>query len=154
MSLDVVRDDREKKPYSFDSVPVNFTVSTARLETGDYTVAGFEDVFAIERKSIPDLIQSVTWGRKNFEAEIQRAQSFAEWAIIIEGVPSDVNKYIQKARRRYGAKVHPNQVHGTVNGWNKHKGANFIWAGSREEAEIMTYEKLDRWYGKFYSIHI
>jgi DNA excision repair protein ERCC-4 len=154
MTFEVVCDDREKKPWSFDAIPAAFPVSSARLETGDYTVSGFEDVFAVERKSIPDLIQSVTWGRDNFEAEIARAQDFAEWAIIIEGLPSDVNKYIEKARRRYGAKVHPNQVHGTVNSWNQHRGANFIYAGSREEAERLTYQKLREWQDRHAHVHL
>lgn len=146
----VVIDDREKLPYRFRELPT----TVARLETGDYTVDGFEDVFAIERKSIPDLVQSVTHGRKNFEAEILRAQSLSEWAIVIEGTPEDVTAFINDAKRLYGAKVHPNQVLGTVRSWNQYKGANFIWAGSRNDAKCLVYDSLFKWYLQYADLQL
>jgi ERCC4-type nuclease len=152
MSFIVAVDDREKLPYSFDATGPDFQVDVQHLKTGDYTIAGFEDVFAVERKSIPDLVQSVTWGRKNFEAEIGRAQDMADWAIVIEGSPGDVSKYIE-AQRRYGAKVHPNSVLGTVRSWNDYKNANFEWCGSREAAQARTYELLRKWYMKHHHLY-
>jgi ERCC4-type nuclease len=57
--MTIVVDTREQTPLPFpDGVAVVDT-----LKQGDYSFRGAEDIFAIERKSIPDLVQSLMQGR-------------------------------------------------------------------------------------------
>ena len=49
MDFRIVIDSREKEPYTFAC-----EVQKAKLEAGDYSVQGFEQHVAVERKSLPD----------------------------------------------------------------------------------------------------
>jgi len=54
------------------------------LAYGDYSVAGLEHLIAIERKSLPDLLGSLTHGRERFEAELKRARSLHKFFVVVE----------------------------------------------------------------------
>lgn len=150
MEQTILVDDREKKPYSFPGMEVE----QARLNVGDYTIKGFEDVFAVERKSLNDLTRSVGTDRTRFEDEIKRAQDLDNFTVVIESSVSDVYA------RRYYSKIHPNAVFGTVKKWPwKYGTLEFVWAGEtpegeptipmgqcREAAKQETLRLLDRWY--------
>jgi len=49
----LIVDSREKRPL-FGDVPDGLSVGTGTLHHGDYSIRGFEDRFAIERKQISD----------------------------------------------------------------------------------------------------
>jgi ERCC4-type nuclease len=148
--MKVVRDQRENDPWSLPGVKVE----EVHLETGDYTVEGFEDRFAIERKSVNDLAKSVGSERTRFEAEIRRAQSMDEFCVIIEGSKADVEDH------NYYSQIHPNAVLGTVEKWPwKYERLDFHWAGENEDGDRVRTEAeardwagqeclrlLDRWY--------
>ena len=135
--MKIVVDDREKLPYSFPAMDVEQT----RLDVGDYSIKGFDDVFAVERKSLDDLARSVGTDRKRFEAEIERAQSLDNFAVVIEATKTDAYK------GRYYSKIHPNAVMGTVKKWPlKYGRLDFVWASDREGAKQETLRLLDKWY--------
>ncbi|MGC4016586.1 MAG: hypothetical protein QM755_19005 [Luteolibacter sp.] len=62
------------------------------LQSGDYSIAGLEHDFAIERKSIPDLLGSVTRQRDRFERELHRLRGFAFARLLIVGDPYQVQR--------------------------------------------------------------
>lgn len=64
----LLTDTREKRPLVFTHLPSKRSM----LQTGDYSIAGFEDCFSVERKSVPDLINSLTRDRNRFEKELHR----------------------------------------------------------------------------------
>jgi ERCC4-type nuclease len=147
----ILIDQREKQPLHFPGVETE----EAYLETGDYTVEGFEDRFAVERKSIDDLAKSVGSDRTRFEAEIRRAQDMDHFAVVIEGSPADVYS------ENYYSKIHPNAVMGTVEKWPwKYDKLDFEWAGTDDEGDTLsltpqalkertaqeTLRLLDLWY--------
>jgi ERCC4-type nuclease len=133
----ILIDDREKTAWEFPGVETE----EARIETGDYTIKGFEDRFAIERKSINDLAKSVGSERDRFESEIKRAQSMDNFAVVIEGTPQEVRN------GAYYSKIHPNAVMGTVQKWPwRYNTLEFVWAGDRERAPQEALRLLDRWY--------
>ena len=66
--LKIIIDDREKTPLPFSAVPFE----TARLLTGDYSIAGSELDFTVERKTIDDLVSSLTQNRDRFTREMER----------------------------------------------------------------------------------
>ena len=150
--MKVVRDQREKTPWNLPGVEVEET----HLETGDYTVEGFEDRFAVERKSLNDLATSVGSERSRFEAEIRRAQTMDEFVVLVEGSRADVEDH------QYYSQIHPNAVLGTTEKWPfKYGTLEFVWAGENEDGERVRTESeardhaaqeclrlLDRWYLK------
>ncbi len=140
----VVCDTREKLPYTFSD---DTEVVREVLNTGDYTVQGFEDVFSVERKSLPDLLKSITWERERFKDEILRADDLLGFVVIVECSIKDILEW------NYERKVHPNSVMGTVNNWEKYHNVEFVWSGSREEAEEATLRLLRRWYDSYNSMY-
>ena len=61
----IIIDSREQKKWPFQNVKVE----TAKLDTGDYSLKGYEDRITIERKSKVDLIKTVTHDRERFKRE-------------------------------------------------------------------------------------
>jgi DNA excision repair protein ERCC-4 len=55
------------------------------LTVGDYSIAGLQDRVAIERKSMSDLVGSLTHGRDRFERELARGRSLEYFAVVVEG---------------------------------------------------------------------
>jgi ERCC4-type nuclease len=60
------------------------------LIAADYSIAGAETLFGIERKTIPDLITSCTSERERFERELVRLRSFRFRRLVIVGSESDI----------------------------------------------------------------
>ena len=140
----VVVDTREQLPYIFG--PGVETVEKT-LETGDYSVEGYEDVFAVERKSLPDLLKSITWDRDRFKREVVRGDDLVGFVVVIESSLRSVNNW------EYEREVHPNSVTGTVNNWEKYHNVDFEWAGDRAGAEAETLRTLERWYNSYRALY-
>lgn len=65
-SLDPLRvliDTREQRPWTFSR---DTTSEFVTLTEGDYSFAGYSDRVRIERKSLADLVGSITTGRERF----------------------------------------------------------------------------------------
>ena len=135
--MKVVVSQREKQPWNLPGVETE----EDHLKTGDYTVEGFEDQFAVERKSVNDLATSVGSERERFEAEIRRAQEMDYFVVIIEGSKKDVEEH------QYYSEIHPNAVLGTCEKWPiKYNNLEFIWAGNRKRAAEECLRRLDKWF--------
>lgn len=68
----VVCDTREQKPYSFEKWP-DVEVQRGTLQAGDYSISEYEDMVAVERKSLDDLIGCLMAGnRERFERKLSR----------------------------------------------------------------------------------
>lgn len=111
-----VVDTREQLGYSFDEKDrrPSATVIT-KLDQGDYSVLGFEDKIAIERKMLGDYIGSITDHFKTttsdgvpgrFWREIERLEPYRFSCIIVEGDMRDVLSHA------YRADVHPSAILG------------------------------------------
>src|SRR5688572_25097121 len=59
----IIIDSREQNPLTF----TRLSSIRGTLQSGDYSIAGLEHLFAIERKSLDDLAMSVTSERERFE---------------------------------------------------------------------------------------
>jgi ERCC4-type nuclease len=84
-TLTILIDTREQAPLKFATFPTE----PATLATGDYSVQGLEDSITIERKSISDLIGSLTSGRERFQREIQRMLAYRSRTLLIVGDGTD-----------------------------------------------------------------
>jgi len=86
-------DTREQQPLEFEDV------ATVRgtIKTGDYSLEGDQDCFAVERKSLPDLIQSLAI-QKNFSRELKkirraRAAGFPRLFYVVEANREDIEQF-------------------------------------------------------------
>jgi ERCC4-type nuclease len=134
----IVRDTREKKPYDFDDHSID--TQNEKLDVGDYTIEGYEDTFAVERKTKSDFLRSITAERDRFEREIKRGQSLREPLVVVVESP-----YAHFKQGFYYADVHPNSVTGTVDSWGKKYDLDFWFMNGRGEAEESTYLQLIEW---------
>lgn len=141
-------DTREQQPWMFEDYPVSTSRET--LRTGDYTVAEFCDYdddldtylpqFAVERKSGPDFLQSITHRREQFKAEIKRASDWpVELKVIVEEPYTTFEQNMGFMTHR---NVSPSQVTGTVEVWNQHYNVDFSFAGTRRRAEELAFDTL------------
>lgn len=130
----IVVDTREQRPWTFRTRAVvqahgELAVTTCTLSTGDYSVEGMTSVIAIERKSLPDFVQSTTRERERFWAELHRMRPLQHRAVIIEASIEDV------WARTYRGAVEPLSVVMSAGAIMFDHGIPVIWAGSREDAE-------------------
>jgi ERCC4-type nuclease len=98
----IIRDTREKKGHGwyFRATAYCDGMDCKKLDTGDYSIEGYEDMIMIERKSIPDLWNSLMQGRERFYREMDRALKIPARYLIIEGTLKDVQKGMPKRYTR------------------------------------------------------
>ena len=101
----IVIDTREQTPLPFSRLP---TIRDG-LYTADYSVAGMDSEFGVERKSIDDLVGCCCGSsRDRFMHELQRLRGFRFARLLIVGRESDVIAH------RYRSRIKPAAVLGTV----------------------------------------
>lgn len=137
-SFVVVRDTREKKPYTFDKYPVE--TEDDGLETGDYTVEGKEELFAVERKTKSDFLSSITHDRDRFEAEVDRASSLDQPLVVMIEAP---RAHFENGT--YYPDIPPKAVVNTMSSWSEGYNVEFRCHRGRLQAEKETYLQLLDW---------
>ncbi len=129
--ITVLVDTREQKPWSLD--PTRFETRRATLrKKGDYTIAGMEDVFAIERKSLGDMVGTVIGDMIRFHKELRRLAGLDFAAIVVE---ADIGDLIA---HRYESEANPESVIGRVNGIYLDYGIPTFWFGMKSQCERMV----------------
>jgi DNA excision repair protein ERCC-4 len=81
----ILIDTREQLP-----LPISYPHERGTLTSGDYSFIGAEHLFSIERKSIPDLIQSLTTERARFLRELERLRGFHFARLLVIGSEADI----------------------------------------------------------------
>ena len=135
MSYVVVVDTREQKPYKFN----NFIVK--KLDIGDYSIEGYEDIIAIERKTLADWISSVTKNRKQMEEKIIIAkEKLSYYTIVIE---SDLPKMWKKSRY---SKVAPVAYINTAIKWSVKYNLPIFFSSTASQGNYLTKNLLQGFY--------
>lgn len=119
------------------------------LKTGDYSIVGFEDRIAIERKSLIDLFSTLGQYRERFEREFQRLAELDFGAVVVEG---DFEKVLRpnEVDPMWPSKLHPHSVIGTIQSWQlKYKNVHWWLTPDRLTAEQMTFGLLEKYYRYF-----
>lgn len=89
----VLVDNREQHPYAFAGLvadrrqgggPLVVPTRTVCLATGDYSLDGYADRVAVERKSLNDLFHTLSQGRDRFERELARLNEMDVAAVMVE----------------------------------------------------------------------
>jgi DNA excision repair protein ERCC-4 len=137
--LHILRDTREQTPWKFSP---DVTVEVATLPTGDYSLAGFTDRVAIERKSLPDLVMCVGPERERFMDCCRRFRDYETKAIVVEASVDDVLAHT------YRSNTAPQSVIGTTIAIWVDYGVPTIWAGDTRNAANMVERLFARIWGK------
>jgi len=103
----IIQDTREQRPWRFD--PARFEVRRGTLKQGDYSVAGFEDRIAIERKNPQDFLGSMGNGRDRFMRELERLAEYEYADIVVDSF--DWRRYYAG---EYRSKFSDNAILGTT----------------------------------------
>lgn len=85
----IIVDTREQDPLPLAKLDGIATVPGA-LQSGDYSIPGFEESFAVERKSLNDLVGSLTQDRDRFRRELHRLRGFDVAYLLVEASASDI----------------------------------------------------------------
>jgi len=101
----IVVDTREQTPLPF----TRLRSERGTLQTGDYSFIGGEERFAIERKTIPDLVACCMGdNRDRFFRELHRLRGFAFRRLVIVGTREEV------ATGQYRSGIKPQSVLATL----------------------------------------
>lgn len=88
----ILVDTRERTPIFGPRYPKGLIMSSCTLHDGDYSIKGFEDSFAIERKGISDLLSYCTTEREKTKKKMERFQQMEWVGLIVETKESDLYK--------------------------------------------------------------
>ena len=133
----IIQDTREQLGYEFAGYP-DVELLKGTLPTGDYSLPGFEDRIAIERKPIDDLVSCFAQGRERFEKEMARARHYEHFYVVIEASLPPI------MAGRYRSKISVNAVLASITAFSIRYGIPFLFCGDRPGGELMTYSLLSK----------
>lgn len=159
----IVIDGRERIPYRFNHLTrsveslgdggelikrtVSLQVATeyGQLKTGDYALIGYEDLAAVERKSLEDLYSTLGQGRERFEHEHERLAGMITACVVVE---ADYQTVMTSPPPM--SQLNPKSVHGTFISWYQRYGVAWFFMPGARAAEKFTFSFLE----KFYKNHV
>ncbi len=127
----IVIDSREQSPLVFKNLPTQ----PGTLATGDYSIEGAEELFSIERKSIPDLISSCTTERARFERELHRLRGIRFARLLIIGSASDIQAH------RYQSNASPKAILHSLWTFEARYNVPVVFAPDIDRAAVL----VERW---------
>lgn len=107
----------------------------AGLVTGDYSLAGAEHIFAVERKSIADLVACCGTERARFERELHRLRGCRFRRLLIVGSEAET------LTGRYCSGMNPRSVLASVRAFEVRYDVPVVWEPDPEHAACL----VERW---------
>jgi DNA excision repair protein ERCC-4 len=136
--MKILIDTREQQPFTFTGYDVD--PEPATLPVGDYSLPGFEDRAAVERKSLGDLIGCLMGkDRERFERELARGRHYDLFMVVVELSLADVSQ------GRYRSDMKPQAALQSIITFQVRYRVPFVWAGNRKGAEYITYGLLSKY---------
>jgi DNA excision repair protein ERCC-4 len=132
----IITDSREQEEFAFD--PVRVDTERHALLAGDYSLAGYADRVAVERKSLDDFVSTVIRSRKRFATELRRLRDLEFACIVVEGSLADV------FARNYRSGATPASVFGAVISIIVDHGIPVFFCADRQIACRFTQDYLLR----------
>ena len=133
----VVVDTREQRPYRFPCDTIR-----AALPAGDYSIVGFENRVAIERKSKADAYGTIGAGRDRFVRELEKLARYDYAAIVIE---ASMKNFLRPPER---SRLHPNSALRSLLAWHVRYGVHLFFADSRALAQCLTFRILEKFFSE------
>ena len=148
----IIADTRENHPFSFrgfkadapyQDLPLLVPIESGTLQTGDYSVKGFERRISVERKSASDAYS--TFGPQNrdrFERELERLNQMDFAAVVVE---ASCGSLIHDPPPH--TRFTPKSFFRSVIAWNiRFPKVHFEMCADRGFAERMTLRWLQRFW--------
>ena len=142
----ILYDSREKHPYSSfcDKFGNYLECRKVKLDTGDYSIEGLENILVIERKgSLVEFANNIMQDR--FDKELERIQSFPFRYIILEFDMDEVMGYPfnQKLPKRVkmGIKIRGSYILRKIIEYQEKYGVYIIMSGSHGKETAMAILK-------------
>jgi len=129
----IIIDTREQDPFPL----IGYETRIATLRTGDYSLEGFEDKVAVERKSKSDAYGCVGGGRKRFVACLERLAELDRAAIVIERSIEDFDRNPPERTR-----IDSRMAVGSYISWSCKYRIPVFWCNNRAYAERITVRFL------------
>lgn len=142
--MKIIRDTREKVGY-WDFSFYGHEQYIRKLDTGDYSIEGYENNLCIERKkSTSELAINIGSDSKRFEAELERMKIYKYKYIILEFSVDDVLKFpknsnIPKALASK-IKISGQFIMKKILEYEKEYGVEIIFAGNQQKAIDLVLE--------------
>jgi DNA excision repair protein ERCC-4 len=127
----IVVDTREQEPLRFARLPSR----TGTLSSGDYSIVGLETLFAVERKTVADLVACIGPERDRFERELCRLRGYRFKRLIVIGQRAEIEQ------GRYRSNIKPQSVLGSLDVWEVRYGVPYTFASTPEDAARV----VERW---------
>lgn len=128
----IIVDTREQEPLAFH----HFKSIRGSLRAGDYSFCGGENLMAVERKSLADMISCCSdSNRYRFEWELHRLTGFSFRRLLIVGARAEVEGHMYRSR------IKPQAVFGSLGAWEARYAVPVVWSPSPEEAA----EQVETW---------
>lgn len=132
--LRIVVDSREQEPFPFAGYDAEVVPGT--LQTGDYSLVGLEDLVAVERKSLADLVACLGRERARFEHELERLRAMESILLVVESPITDL------ATGNYRSKLNPKAALESIFSFMGRYRLPFYFAQDRRGAERATFSFL------------
>lgn len=136
----IIIDTREKHPYTFKDAFV-----VAKLDTGDYSLEGYESIFTVDRKAtVSELAGNLT--QKRFRNEMERMSTFKHAYLLLEFSFDDILRFpygsdIPRRRWKY-LKVKAPFIISALSTISINYGVQIIYAGNRDNAHDILVSLL------------
>jgi DNA excision repair protein ERCC-4 len=128
----IVVDTREQDPLAFERLES----SPGTLTTGDYSIRGLEHLFAIERKTVPDLVGCcMRSNRERFERELHRLRGFRFKRLLVIGSEREIRQGVTHSR------INPASVLATLNAFEMRYDLPVVFCPTAEIAA----RKIETW---------
>lgn len=131
----IIVDTREQKPWHFEE---EYAVAHSKLETGDYSIEGLEDILCIERKrSVSEIANNLT--EKRFDDFLSRMSKYKFPFLLLEFSVDDILSFpigsdIPK-RLWEKIKISPNYILARMIQMSYLYNIHVIYCGSTSNAE-------------------
>lgn len=132
--MQIIIDTREQTPYDFSGYQVEIIPGT--LTSGDYSLPGFTDLVAVERKELTDLLACLSYDRARFTRELERLRGYHAAALVVEAPYSTI------ASGRYRSKIDPDAATQSLVSIMANYRLPVFFAHSRADAEFFTFNFL------------
>lgn len=155
----IISDQQEKHPFTFQNffvprkrkgqiveVPLLIDVEVRHLKTGDYAIDGWEDRVTVERKSLEDLYQTLSWGRERFHREMQRMRAMDIAWVVVE---TDWQYILNPPKKMTGEAqgMDPSAVYHTILSWqSRYPNVHWVLCTHRRFAEQTTFHLLNHYW--------
>ena len=124
----IVTDTREQTPLMF----THLRSERGTLQTGDYSVRGLEEVFAVERKTLTDLVGSLTRERRRFMREMHRLRGYQVARLLVVGTEMELMQMVSMGRANL------NQIEHSLLAVSVRYGVPAVRVDTPERAAVMV----------------